>query len=328
MTTIVLEGDKGYTKTNIVDLEDDSTVDASAAAWTVANCKSDPLDGCNTGSVHPINRFPFNVRRSKGVTVLGGLINGEVPLLDDWRNVYTDINDGTSCNSKAVIMTDCDDAVYKNWRIDSCWDGISVAGSSSNFLIQDCHFSNVRDDTISNAKRRAGEVRNCLIDGCFIGFSLVGDTDESAKEFIVDGVLARQSLWLAEGDADTHPAMFKIQGETFTPRIRIRNSIIAISKAAHRSYSHVQRAWNICTESSGNYFLNLSDDPLPADYPKSFPLLGGGDWVGFTVLEGQDARDHWDAARATWLGEFVEPVPEEPPALGKRIARNFRVFGG
>jgi Ca2+-binding RTX toxin-like protein len=62
-------------------------------------------------------------------------------------------------------------------------------------------------------------------------------------------------------------------------------------------------AWEKTIDASGNYFLNLSDDPLPRDYP--LPKSG------FTILQGQAARAFWEDARSDWIAERggTEPAP-------------------
>jgi Ca2+-binding RTX toxin-like protein len=64
-------------------------------------------------------------------------------------------------------------------------------------------------------------------------------------------------------------------------------------------------------ESHGNVFLNLSNTPLPSTYPKP-P-------AGFTILQGQEARDYWAASKAAWLDNHdgtpyadVTPLPPIP----------------
>ena len=91
-----------------------------------------------------------------------------------------------------------------------------------------------------------------------------------------------------------------------TPDIRIINSVFAIEDPNHASQARLQLAWDNLVESRGNVFLNLSDVPLPATYP----VLPSG----FTLLQGQVARDYWEAARTAWLDNHdgVDDVPLTP----------------
>ena len=100
---------------------------------------------------------------------------------------------------------------------------------------------------------------------------------------------------LYEGEL-THASPIKTDSATngtVTPNLRFINTVFAIEDVYHHSYRSMFDAWANTVESSGNYFLNLSDTPLPAGYP--LPP------AGWTVLQGQPARDYWQAARAEWI---------------------------
>jgi Ca2+-binding RTX toxin-like protein len=84
---------------------------------------------------------------------------------------------------------------------------------------------------------------------------------------------------------------------------------MAITSVDHNGYERLQPARDKTIESHGNMFLNLSDEPLPADYPKPA--------AGWTILQGQAARDYWGKARGAWMdshnGGTPTPVPEPTP---------------
>ena len=114
----------------------------------------------------------------------------------------------------------------------------------------------------------------------------------------------------------THSAMIKTDSATdgeVTPNLVFKNNVFAIEDVHHHSYRSMFDAWDHTIESSNNYLLNLSDEPLPSDYP--MPP------AGWTVLQGQAARDYWAEAKANWIenhdgntGTTVPPpVSEQPP---------------
>jgi hypothetical protein len=184
---------------------------------------------------------------------------------------------------------------------------------ADNFLIDDTYLSNIRDDAIENDYALNGTVRDSLFDGVFSGLSLTNaaHTDGSSHTVTLQNVFMRTESYLYNGEM-THGSPFKADSDSpqTTPDIRIINSIIAIEDPTHIGYSRLQTAWNNVVESHGNVYLNLSDKPLPADYPKP-P-------AGFTILQGQVARDYWDKAKAAWLdnhdgSSFADLTP--PPAL-------------
>ena len=306
MTTITLTGDNGYTPYHGQNFAAGTIIDASAASWIVANSRGDPeTEGCNTGSAS-INRYPFKVTNAPSVQINDGTINGEVPQDTTWENTYKDLNTGGSCNSAAMRLENCANAVVEGWRIDQCWDGIRFADGCQGWTVRRVWASDARDDFIENDLLLSGTINDCLFDGCLVGLSIARSSsnqglDGSGNEITINGLLLRMANRSFNGSM-THASPFKTDPtEAVLPSLRITNSVIAISNVNHESKSRLQRAWNRTVESSGNYYLNLSDDAMPGDYPKSFAALGGGDWGGFTVLQGQVARDFWDAKRAAWL---------------------------
>jgi hypothetical protein len=127
-------------------------------------------------------------------------------------------------------------------------------------------------------------------------------------------VFLRHSLQLSSGEM-THGSPFKTNTSApeTTPDIRIINSVIAITDPYHGGLSRLKLAWENVIESRGNVFLNLSDTPLPSWYP--MPP------AGFTVLQGQAARDYWEKAKAAWLDNHdgtpfadLTPLPALPGA--------------
>ena len=89
-----------------------------------------------------------------------------------------------------------------------------------------------------------------------------------------------------------------------SPGMKIYNSVIAIEDVDHVGQGRLKLAWEKTIDASGNYFLNLSDEP----FPKSYPLPT----KGFTILQGEAARAFWEAARSDWIAEHtgIEPAPE------------------
>jgi hypothetical protein len=127
----------------------------------------------------------------------------------------------------------------------------------------------------------------------------------------LDGVLLRMKSFLYEGQM-THSSMIKTDSATngeVTPNLRFINCVFAIEDVQHRSYRSMFDAWANTIESRGNVFLNLSDKPLPSDYPKP-P-------AGWTIIQGQAARDYWETTKAAWInnhtdGGTAEPLPPPP----------------
>ena len=174
--------------------------------------------------------------------------------------------------------------------------------------------TNARDDAVENDRLQSGTIRDSLFDGVFGGISIdpssASPVDGHDNTVTLDGVLMRMQPFLYEGEM-THSSMIKTDSATpgtVTPNLRFINNVFAIEDVEHHSYRSMFDAWANTIEFKGNVFLNLSDTPLPKDYPTP-P-------AGWTILQGQVARDYWNNAKADWIARHdgANPAPEPTPA--------------
>lgn len=304
MTTITLTGDYGSKPYKASGLDAGTVIDAENASWTQDN---DGSDG---------SPYPFMIYDSPGAILDGGTINGKVDMVSEWRDVY---NDG---NSAGIRTEGTPGVAIRDWDITNTWDAIRVSWDSPNFLIEDVRVTNARDDAVENDRLQTGTIRDSLFDGVFGGISVdpssSSPVDGHNNTVTLDGVLMRMQSFLYEGEM-THSAMIKTDSATdgeLTPNLRFINTVFAIEDVEHRSYRSMQDAWDNTVESRGNVFLNLSDTPLPDDYPMPPE--------GWTVLQGQAARDYWQQAKTEWIerhsGEDVvtPDSPAEQPPTGEQ----------
>lgn len=291
MSYINLTGNYGYSAYSVSNLSAYSVIDASTASWTLSNSRnsnpdSDTLWSAGTGQ---LNTYPFKVNGAgTGLLIKGGDIWGQVPQASDWLYTYN--------NAAGLRIENAPSVHIDDWRLDGVWDGIRIASGTTNFLIDDVYMSNVRDDAVENDYVLSGTIRDSLFDGVFSGISLGSGSpvDGSANTVTVESSFIHNKSYLYKGEV-THVSPFKANtgAPETTPDIRIINSVFAIEDPNHESQSRLELAWDNVVESRGNVFLNLSDTPLPSDYPKP-P-------AGFTILQGQQARDYWEACKAAWL---------------------------
>lgn len=284
MSTTTLTGAYGYTPLRLSGLTSGTIVDAHSASFIQDNW---------AGGGGTNNAYPFQVVQTSGATIIGGTIIGQVDQVSDWRTVY---NHG---NSAGVRIEDAPNATIKDWRISNTWDAIRVSWNSPNFLVEDVWVTNARDDAVENDRLLSGTIRDSLFDGVFGGISIdpssASPVDGHNETVTLDGVLMRlqPSLYLGEM---THESFIKTDSATngtVTPHLRFINNVIAVEDPTHHSFRSLRDAWAHTVESHGNVYLNLSDTPLPSDYP--MPP------AGWTVLQGQAARDYWETARAAWV---------------------------
>ncbi len=272
---ITLMGDYGYDPYKISEISS-TVIDATDASWIVANIGDD------------LNRYPFSVRDSYDVTIIGGTIDGTVPLDLDWEDAYV--------NSAAVYVRNVANVVISDWTISQTWDAIRVRSvNDDSFAIDHVWISDVRDDAVENDDGLSGTISNSLFDGVFVGVSLAdGSTpDQTDNVVTLDNVLIRMESFQYKGEL-THQSIFKVV-DGISPALSIKDCVLAIEDVNHHGQGRLAVAWDSVVSSSGNYFLNLSDDPLPDDYP--LPP------AGFTILQGQAARDYWNNARTDWIAE-------------------------
>ena len=318
---VKLTGNYGYNTSTVDGVAAYTTIDATDASWIVSNCANQDPDA-DTSYLEGsgiINKYAFIVYSAGyGLTLKGGTVWGEVPQTSDWQYTY---------NNSAALRVELAPAVtIEDWRIDKAWDAIRILNGSDNFLITDVHISNNRDDAVENDWVLSGTIRDSLFDGVFAGISLGnGDNhDGSGNTVTVQNVFIRMESYLVNGEM-SHGSIFKMNTDApgTAPDLRIINSVFAIEDVSHNGLKRLALAWENVVESHGNVFLNLSDTPLPSSYPKP-P-------AGFTILQGQEARDYWEAVEAAWLnnhdgsgdvdvtplpplpGQDVDPAPEPEP---------------
>lgn len=285
MATLTISGDQAWTQFD-VNAQGYDIVDASAASWNTRNTGSPQLE------------YPLRVRNSTTrVRVMGGKINGLFDQTMDWGTLY---GEG---NSAAVFLQNCPSgSSVTGWTMEHVFDGIRIVGTDD-YLIDDCLIHWTRDDAVEADQGRSGTIRNCLFENCFSGIS-VGDanTPVSALNNTVslERCLVHMTSYNYRG-AVTHGPVIK--ADQNTPKLLVTDSVFAITKADHDVTNRLALAFGkVDPRSAGNYYLNLTDDPLPGNYP-TLP-------ASFTYLRGQPARDHWAAARAAFLHGSVPTPPE------------------
>jgi len=300
MVNVTLTGDYGYNE-YWVKSASGTTVDAINADWHIAAKETVPS---------------INIYDSKYTVFNGGEIWGEVSQTANWTDIYNHSATGFRVSNSPYTT-------IRNVHINGAWDGIrfiphdslNVAnGNSNNWLVEDVWMSNIRDDAIENDFAATGTLRDSLLDGVFSAFGTVNSQSAHGVMTVDDSIIIMKD-YLKDGEmVHGSPFKFNTANPENNPDLKIVNSIIAIQDPSHNGLSRLKEAWANLTESSGNYFLNLSDTKLPSSYP--LPPKG------FTILQGQAARDFLAAEKSKWIAEHgdaqaptptVTPTPEPEP---------------
>ena len=305
MSTITLTGDYGYKEYWVRDASG-TTVNATNADWHIAANETAPA---------------INIYDSNGTVFDGGEIHGEISQTGNWTTIYNHMATG-------IRVSDSPNTTIRNVNIDGTWDGIRFIpddslnvsnGNSNGWLVEDVHMTNIRDDAIENDFAATGTLRDSLLDGVFSAFGTVNDQSAHGVLTVDDSIIIMKD-YLKDGEM-THGSPFKFNTADpgNNPDLHIVNTIIAVQDPTHNGLSRLSEAWNHLPESSGNYYLNLSDTPFPPGYP--LPPKG------FTILQGQAARDFLATEKAEWLAEHgdaqtptptptptPDPIPDPTPA--------------
>jgi Ca2+-binding RTX toxin-like protein len=288
---VTLTGDYGYNEYWVRNTSN-TTIDATNADWHIAAKETVPS---------------INIFDSAGTVFNGGEFKGEISQTAEWQTIYNHF-------ATAFRVSNSPNTTIRNVNIDGAWDGIRFipddslsvsAGNSNNWLIEDVRMTNIRDDAIENDFAITGTLRDSLLDGVFSAFGTVNDQSAHGVLTVDDSIIIMKD-YLKDGEI-VHGSPFKFNTENpeNNPDLRIINSIIAVQDPSHNGMSRLKEAWANLTESSGNYYLNLSDTPFPSSYP--LPPKG------FTILQGQAARDFLLTEKNKWLAEHNEPQTETPP---------------
>jgi hypothetical protein len=296
MTTLTLTGNQNWVRVDIngsvsqaIDI-----IDATAATFPTSN----------TGS--PNQPYPFRVRdRTLQTQILGGTVDGQFDPSMDWGNLYG------NGNSAAVFLQNCPagssiKGVTANGVVFDCFRVVNV----DNYLVEDCIIDaasgeeanpyGTRDDALEADQGFNGIVRNCLFVNAFTGVSS-GDANTPASSntnrVIYDRLFMKMGLWF-DDIPNTHASPFKCAANG--PRLTVRDSVIAIARVDHSNFPRLQLAFDRMTVEGTSYYLNLTDNPLPSNYP-SIP-------TGFTYLSGATARAKWDEV----YDLYYDPVTPPP----------------
>lgn len=267
-----------------------SKIDARGAIFTVANSRNASPSAempCETGPL-PLNRYPFSVGGAPNVTLSGGLFRGRVPQRADWKPTY--------CNSAAILFRQSPDGVIDSVRISGAWDAVRASTGSSGLTLRKSWISDVRDDLFEDDYLYPASIEDTLVDGAFQGLSIKAGDDganpDAARAVVsISGLLLRLGDYRYKGEM-RFGALTKNGPES--PRLRVRNSIVAIDTGGGRTFTdYWRRTWGKLDDSSGNALLWLSDAPIPA----TFPLPP----QGFVVVKGRPARALWAQAKSNWI---------------------------
>lgn len=315
-SAIRLTGDQGL-RPYEYDGRSPATIDARKATFNASNSRNtNPTRTlpCKEGN-QPTNPYPVSVQATPNVTLAGGLVRGRIPQNSDWQSSY--------CNSAAILFKRSAGGVVDGVRITGAWDAVRASSQSAGLTLANSWISNVRDDFFENDYLYPATIRDTLVDGTFQGVSLKPGSDSkladaSANVVTMSGLLIRIREYPYKGEM-RYGALTK--NDIRSPRLTIRNSIVAVDYRGGKTFpDYWSRTWAKLTGSSNNVFLWLSDDPIPATFPRP-P-------ASFRVVTGRAARQLWASARDNWINchPRLAREPNEPRSIAAACRRD--TWGG
>jgi hypothetical protein len=290
-------------------------LDARNASFIVANSRNpNPTDDfdCDMGS-SPVNPYPVKIYDPDMTSLVGGIINGEIPQESDWQPTY--------CNSAAVIFKRAPSSTVDGLRITSAWDALRADSTSPNLTIKNSWLSNVRDDAVENDYFRPLVFEDNLVDGAFQGISVHSGSNNlplSTNVIELYGNVIRIREYLYKGKQQ-YGALFKV--EDSSPSSVIHDTVVAVDYNGGGTFSgYWERSWSKIEDCSNNLFLWLSDQPISSSVPLP-PAC-------FTVLTGAEARAEWARAKQNWIDchPNVARTPNDPASNPDHCVANS--FGG
>lgn len=305
---ITLTGDQDHAQFKPSSLAED--VDATGGA-----------DPNNVAVFHvrqsPAFLYPVDIRNTSGRTWTGGKwIADDISQTTDWSVEYAEGNSG------AFRLENNQNFTALNVWMDGIWDGFRPAGTECDgWLIQGWLGENIRDDFVEDDGCNSGTIRDCLVDGAYVSCISTTNgtsTTKATKTITIEDSLFKAKAYLVDGVANMHGAPFKANKDSVNnnPTFIISNTTFAILRPDHNmgpdaasnggTGSRLAYAFQNMTVTN-SYWLNLSDTPISALYESLIP-------AGFTLLQGQAARDLWEQKRSAW--RVAHGYDEAPPSGG------------
>jgi hypothetical protein len=291
-SSIAIVGAQGYVK-KVIDNAPGARYDATRATFIVANSKNpNPTRtaDCKSGTL-PVNANPVVITNSANLVWNGGRWNGMVPQASEWRPTY--------CWSAGIRSRNSPGVKISNVWMDKVWDGFSSHRSPGHSL-ENVYMGSVRDDAIENDEGVTATYTNVMIDGASTCLATAPSERTSGPNIDArsNAITMRKffcRLRLFGAGTQTGPL---IKSDIDWPATNDRNPkyvyqdvVLAIATPSHSGYERTARAAAKTTCISNCVWLNLSDTPIGSRYRK-FP--------GFTIIQGQAARDHWKKTIAEW----------------------------
>jgi hypothetical protein len=234
--------------------------------------------------------------------VLGGVVDGHIPLSLDWAATHNYGGFGYRTTSSGLAMVDGARVhnVEDGWKPRESAATTDVSATYPNvgtMSMRDVYMTGIRDDAIEDDEFMPGDIQDSLFDGiwCFLSEqnqtggspTTIGAGEDTHIRITRD--LVRLSV--TNGGETGAGHWFKWQGRgSQNHTLVITDSVFAVDSQPRLGWSSLSIPAGTVWQGS-NFILWLG---APGGY-------GGPRPPGVTFLEGQGAKDKWNQVRNAWL---------------------------
>ena len=239
------------------------------------------------------------------ITWRGGVIVGSIPQSWSWRTTHEFGGGGIFLRNNGPVE-------WQFIRIHNVEDGIKPReapeySNTGSWILRDCYFTAIRDDSIENDRFEPGTVQDCLFDGVF---AFISEQDENVGNNTPIGPNENNTIYInrvyvrlyGTNDAEGPGKWFKWQGNVQHHRLAISDSVFAIGAEPVSGWSSKIIPPEVSWEGNNNFILWLG---TPGAYGGPMP-------AGVTFLEGEAAQNKWISVRNKWLTDHGLPSQDFP----------------
>jgi len=256
----------------------------------------------------------------------GGIIKGTNNLDATWCKMKTP-NNSAFCFGALNSTID-------GVRIHNTGDGVRPVGASNGFVIKNCWLSYIRDDAIEDDNMAGGTIDDCLIDGCYAGFSC-SNTDATANTSSlvvkIQNCLIRleaepgprQVGGACPADQYGHAGFFKWSGFnssgnlSIAPQIELHDNVFYTDGKMVPTSVDMGLPPGKLTACSNNVMIWTGQGDFPGELDLAkFPK-------GFTIVRDSNV---WADAKQDWINTHPEVprLPGDPSSLVTSATGNLR----
>jgi hypothetical protein len=222
----------------------------------------------------------------------GGFVLGTMDVAGGWKTMYNEGGNGSG-NSCAFVFgkSRAPEFTVDGLRAHNVWDGIRPQAKATDWRIQNCWLSYVRDDAVENDNMQSGTIDDCLFDGVFVGISCrnTGDADHSKNLVTMENSLMRLQPMPGpppkEWYKPEHGHMSFTKWSGGAPRLSLKNNIFMLEQVPWNGKDGL--GFPKLQESENNVIVWLGKGDYPGEVQKGFKVVAD--------------RSVWDKARAAWI---------------------------